>query len=155
MTPSELTFALELNLLLAFALEPVLTPLLSFRKRQARNNDDISSPEDLEVTKQSQKQQGPKGKKCDHDPVESVEEDSDEEPNAEAVDLGVSDPDTDIEQQRSDLEDRHQAKLGEEVAPKREMTRDLDLMFSEHLKVNFKKNDKATLMTGRWCLTCS
>ncbi|KAH9048055.1 hypothetical protein EDB84DRAFT_1434537 [Lactarius hengduanensis] len=97
---------------------------------------------------------GPKGKKRDRDPVESVEEDSDEEPNTEAVDLGVLDPDTDIEQQRSNLEDWHQAKLREEVAPKRETTRDLDLMFSECLKVNFKKNDKATLMTGCWCLTC-
>ncbi|KAH9012747.1 hypothetical protein EDB84DRAFT_1444553 [Lactarius hengduanensis] len=124
------------------------------RKRQACDNDDITSSEDSEVTKQPQKRQGPKGKKRNRDPVESVEEDSDEEPNAEAVDLGVSDPDTDIEQQRSDLEDRHQAKLREEVAPKRETTRDLDLMFSERLKVNFKKNNKATLMTGRWCLTC-
>ncbi|KAH9028832.1 hypothetical protein EDB83DRAFT_2319521 [Lactarius deliciosus] len=102
----------------------------------------------------SQKQQRLKGKKRDRDPVvESVEEGSGEEPNAEAIELSLSDCDTDIEPQGSDLEDRHQAKLGEEVAPKREMTRDLDLMFSKHLKVNFKKSNKATLMTGHWCLT--
>ncbi|KAH9175689.1 hypothetical protein EDB89DRAFT_2135618 [Lactarius sanguifluus] len=117
------------------------TAAATSQKRQVHN---ISSSDDSEATKQSSKRQRLKGKKHDCDPVvESVEEGSGEEPNAEAIELGLSDCDTDIE--GSDLEDWHQAKLGEEVAPKRKTTRDLDLMFSERLKVNFKKSDKATL----------
>ncbi|KAH8980299.1 hypothetical protein EDB86DRAFT_2835420 [Lactarius hatsudake] len=125
------------------------------RKRQAHNNCESSS-EDSEVIKRLQKRQKQKGKKCTsvHIPVEveSVDKGSDKESNEpEAIELGASDPGN----AGSDLEDQHQALLGEELATKSETMKDLDLMFSGWVKVNFWKSDKDTLMIGRWCLMCS
>jgi hypothetical protein len=54
----------------------------------------------------------------------------------------------------SDLEECHQAHIGEELATKGETTKDLDLMFSSRVKVNFWKGGEGKLMTGHWCMTC-
>ena len=37
---------------------------------------------------------------------------------------------------------------------KGDMTKDLDLMFSKWVKVNFRKGKQATLVKGRWCMPC-
>lgn len=57
-------------------------------------------------------------------------------------------------QQGSDLKEQHQARIGKELAMKGDKTKDLDLMFSNRVKVNFRKGDKQTLTKGRWCMTC-
>jgi hypothetical protein len=56
--------------------------------------------------------------------------------------------------QRGDLDEQHQANIGKELATKHDTTKDLDLMFSQPVKVNFKNGTKATLLKGRWCLLC-
>lgn len=54
----------------------------------------------------------------------------------------------------SDLEEQHQARIGDVLSTKGETTKDLDLMFSKRVKVNFKKHGKDELVMGRWCTTC-
>jgi hypothetical protein len=57
-------------------------------------------------------------------------------------------------QQRGELDEEHGATIGGLLATKADTTKDLDLMFSKRVKVNFRKDNKGTLLNGRWCLTC-
>ena len=45
-------------------------------------------------------------------------------------------------QQGGDLKKQYQARIGEELAMKGDMTKDLDLMFLKRVKVNFRKGNK-------------
>jgi hypothetical protein len=56
--------------------------------------------------------------------------------------------------QRGELDEKHQALIGGQLVTKADTTKDLDLMFSKRVKVNFKKGKKETLLNGRWCITC-
>lgn len=58
--------------------------------------------------------------------------------------------------QEDDLEERHQANIGEELATKGETTKDLDLMFEPKGRVNFRKKGGGggRQLKGRWCMTC-
>jgi hypothetical protein len=56
--------------------------------------------------------------------------------------------------QRDELDEEHGPTIGVLLATKADTTKDLDLMFSKRVKVNFRKDNKGTLLNGRWCLTC-
>jgi hypothetical protein len=53
---------------------------------------------------------------------------------------------------QGDLDERHQAKIGAQLVTKGDSTKDLDLMFVKHGKVNF--GDGAGALKGRWCIAC-
>jgi hypothetical protein len=145
-------------------------------KRQIHDDSESSESSD-ESTKRPQKRQRQKGKgkRPVPIPVESVEERSGEESDGpELLNVDTLEPENDAghehvwvcslhirphvlidgPQQASDLEEKHQAKIGGELATKGETTKDLDLMFSKRVKVNFRKSGKETLVKGRWCITC-
>jgi hypothetical protein len=56
--------------------------------------------------------------------------------------------------QRGELDEEHGATIGGLLVTKADTTKDLDLMFSKRVKVNFRKDNKGTLLNGHWCLTC-
>ncbi|KAH9058015.1 hypothetical protein EDB83DRAFT_2315976 [Lactarius deliciosus] len=83
-------------------------------------------------------------------PVESVNDSNSEDSDEPEIIEALSDEQYSIR----DLDEQHQSKIGRQLATKGDMTKDLDLMFSKRVRVNFRKGNKDTLLSGRWCLLC-
>ena len=54
-----------------------------------------------------------------------------------------------------DLDDSvHNCDLGSQLKLKGKTTKDLELIFSSRIVVNFKKGGKVEKLKGRWCNIC-
>ena len=51
-------------------------------------------------------------------------------------------------------DDNHNCDMGSQWKMKGEMMKDLDLMFSKWILVNFKSENKLEKLKGHWCLVC-
>jgi hypothetical protein len=138
------------------------------QKRQVDDDDDNSVSSDDSQKCLSQKRHRKKKKQAT--PVESVNNSSSDSPEPEVIDDSITEgTGQSVEArvvfckvytpanglwQRGDLDEQHQAAIGEHLTAKGDSTKDLDLMFSKKVSVNFRRGGKATLEKGRWCFTC-
>ena len=59
-----------------------------------------------------------------------------------------------VKLQVSDLEDRHCSKISAALVVKDDTTKNLLIVFSDLVTVNFKSENKTVNLNGRWCLLC-
>ena len=56
--------------------------------------------------------------------------------------------------QNSDLEEQHRSEIPEVLVVKNDSTKDLLMICSDKVSVNFKAGNNTTKLRGRWCLVC-
>jgi len=52
------------------------------------------------------------------------------------------------------LEPKHTAPIPTELPIKKDESKDILLIMTDHIKVTFKLGKKSETLMGRWCLTC-